>query len=89
MSCLLVVKRKHCWFCTLGSWFGSEGQVPRVTWYFSGRGGGLQGDGGLVWCCGGRSFLRFARLGLSGGLGTKVGQRQGDGSHVVDPQQDL
>lgn len=58
-----------------------------MTWDFSGRGGGLHGDGGLVWS--GRLFLRGVGLHLSRGLGAEVGQRQGDGSHVVDSQQDL
>lgn len=60
-----------------------------MTWYFSGRGGGLQGDGGLTWSRGWRRFLRGVRLSQSGGVWAKVGQRQGDGSHVVDSQQDL
>lgn len=60
-----------------------------MTWYLSGRGGGLHGDGGLVWSRGGRSYLCGVGLSLNGGVGAKVGQRQGDGSHVVDSQQDL
>lgn len=70
---------------TLGSRFGSEGEVPCVTWYFSGWGGGLQGDGVLDWS----GFLCGVGPGLSGDIWAEVGQRQGDGSYVVDSQQDL
>lgn len=80
-------KIKHSWFWALCSGFGSKGEVPCVTWYFSGWGGGLQGDGGLVWSGGGRCFL--CGVGLSGEVRTEVGQRQGNSSHVVDSQQDL
>lgn len=60
-----------------------------MAWDFSGRGGGLQADGGLDRSRGGRCFLRGVRLRLSGGVWAEVRQRQGDGSHVVDSQQDL
>lgn len=77
------VRENHSGIWALGSWFGSEGQVPRVTWYFSGWCGGLQGDGGVIWGGGGRSLP----FGVS--LETEVRQRQRDGSNVVDSQQDL
>lgn len=53
--------------------------------YISGRDGGLNGDGGVVLrrCYGG------VRLNLSRGVRAEVRQRQVDGPHVVDPQQDL
>lgn len=82
---LLVAKVTQSWFWALGSRFSSEGQVPCVTWDLSGRGGGLHGDGGvLVRSRGRRSFLCSIQW-----LGAKVGQWQGDGSHIVDSQQDF
>lgn len=69
---------------TLGSGFGSKGEVPSVTWYVSGWDGDLHGDGGLGW----RRFL-CGGVGLSGGVGAEVGKRKVGGSHVVDSQQDL
>lgn len=60
-----------------------------MAWDFSGRGGGLQADGGLDRSRGGRCFLHGVGLRLSGGVWAEVRQRQGDGSHVVDSQQDL
>lgn len=77
------VRENHSGIWALGSWFGSEGQVPCVTWHFSGRCGGLQGDGGVIWSRGGRRLLFGVRL------ETEVRQRQRDGSNVVDSQQDL
>lgn len=56
-----------------------------MAWDLSGRGGGLQADGGLDRTC----FLSGVGLRLSRGVGAEVWQRQGDGSHVVDSQQDL
>ena len=55
-----------------------------MTRYLSGRRGRLQGDGGVVW----RLWFGVG-LGLSVGVGPEVGQRQGDVSDVVDPEQNL
>lgn len=60
-----------------------------MTWDFSRRSGGLHGEGGLVWSRGRTWFLCVVGLCRSGGVGAEVGQRQGDGSHVVDSEQDL
>ena len=73
----------------LGSRFGGEGEIPCVTWDLSGRRGGLQGDGGLGLGGGGTRFLRVAGLRRSGRVGAEVGQRKGDGSDVVDSEQNL
>lgn len=73
----------------LGSGFSGEGQVPRVTWDISGWGGGPEGDRGLLCLCRGWSLLCGPGLGVFQGLRPKVGQRQRQGSNVVDPQQDL
>lgn len=55
-----------------------------MTRDLSGRGGGLDGDGGLFRSgAGGRLLRGLARE------GAEVRQRQGDGSNVVDPQQNL
>lgn len=55
-----------------------------MTRDLSGRGGGLDGDGGLFGGGGGALLLR----GLAG-ITAEVRQRQGDSANVVDPQQDL
>lgn len=66
----------------LGSGFGGEGEVPGVTRDLSGRGRGLDGGAGL--------FLSSSHLlrGL-GRVGAEVRQRQGDGSNIVDSEQNL
>lgn len=66
----------------LGPGFGGEGEVPGVARDLSGRGGGLDDGGGLFQS--GSHLLR----GL-GRVGAEVRQRQGDGSNVVDSEQNL
>lgn len=69
----------------LASGLGGEGEVAGVTRDLSGRGGGLDGDGGLF---GGGGSGALLLRGLAG-ITAEVRQRQGDGANVVDPQQNL
>lgn len=71
-------------FLPLGSGFGGEGEVPGVTRDLSGRGGGLDRDACLFGSRVGGRLPRGLRR-----VGAEVRQRQGDGPHVVDPQQNL